>query len=50
MKAGVLYRDRQIGVGTVPDQELFPRRCLVRSAHAGLCGTDLHIYRRELAM
>ena len=34
-------------LGTVPDPELRPHEVLVRSAYAGLCGTDLHIYRGE---
>jgi threonine dehydrogenase-like Zn-dependent dehydrogenase len=47
MKAGVLYSARDIRLGTVPDPELLPHEVLVRSAYAGLCGTDLHIYRGE---
>jgi L-gulonate 5-dehydrogenase len=47
MKAGVLFSARDIGVGQVPDPELRPEQVLVRSAYAGLCGTDLHIYRGE---
>lgn len=47
MKAGILYGDRDIRVGHVPDPELRPGEVLVKSAYAGLCGTDLHIYRGE---
>lgn len=47
MKAGVLYGDRQIRVGNVPDPGMGPTDVLVRSAYAGLCGTDLHIFRGE---
>src|SRR3954469_11247543 len=47
MKAGILYGEREIRVGTVPDPEVAPGEVLIRSAFAGLCGTDLHIYRGE---
>ena len=47
MKAGILYGDRDIRVGSLPDPEIGTTEVLVRSAYAGLCGTDLHIYRGE---
>lgn len=47
MKAGILFGARDIRVGTVPDAKIRPDEVLVKSAFAGLCGTDLHIYRGE---
>lgn len=47
MRAGVLFGDRDIRVGEVPDPRIGPHEVLVKSAYAGLCGTDLHIYRGE---
>jgi L-gulonate 5-dehydrogenase len=47
MKAAVLYAERDIRVGTAPDPVLEKNQVLVRTGHAGLCGTDLHIYRGE---
>lgn len=47
MKAGILYGDRDIRIGHLPDPEIAPGEILVKSAFAGLCGTDLHIYRGE---
>ncbi|MCL4819147.1 MAG: alcohol dehydrogenase catalytic domain-containing protein [Vicinamibacteria bacterium] len=49
MKAGILYGARDIRVGHVPDPELGPGQVLIKSAYAGLCGTDLHIYRGEFS-
>lgn len=49
MKAGILYGARDIQIGQVPDPELGPGEVIVKSAYAGLCGTDLHIYRGEFA-
>ena len=48
MKAGVLYGDRDIRLGEVPDPVCGPDDILIESAYAGLCGTDLHIYRGEM--
>jgi len=47
MKAGVLYEDRKIETRVVADPELAPGEVLVESSHAGICGTDLHIFRGE---
>jgi L-gulonate 5-dehydrogenase len=47
MKAGVLYGDRKIEARIVPDPAPGPGEVLVESAFAGICGTDLHIYRGE---
>jgi L-gulonate 5-dehydrogenase len=47
MKAGILYGARDIRVGNVPDPVLQPGQVLIKSGFAGLCGTDLHIYRGE---
>jgi threonine dehydrogenase-like Zn-dependent dehydrogenase len=49
MKAGILYGKRDIRVGHIPDPELRPGEVLIKSGYAGLCGTDLHIYRGEFA-
>lgn len=48
MKAGVLYADRDIRVGEMPEPVCGPDDVLIESAYAGLCGSDLHIYRGEL--
>jgi 2-desacetyl-2-hydroxyethyl bacteriochlorophyllide A dehydrogenase len=47
MKAGVLYNDCDIRLGDVPEPPIKPNEVLVRSMYAGICGTDLHIYRGE---
>lgn len=47
MKAGILYDDRDIRIGTAPDPQIRPDEVLVKSMFAGICGTDLHIYRGE---
>ncbi len=47
MKAAILYNDRDIRVGTASDPVLKGDEVLVASRYAGICGTDLHIYRGE---
>lgn len=47
MKAGILYNDKDIRVGTKPDPQIKPDEVLVKNSFAGICGTDLHIYRGE---
>lgn len=47
MKAGILYNDREIRVGDAPDPQIGPDEVLVATSYAGICGTDLHIYRGE---
>ncbi|HKO92285.1 MAG TPA: alcohol dehydrogenase catalytic domain-containing protein [Polyangiaceae bacterium] len=47
MKAAILYGAREIRVGNVPDPVLRPGEVLIKTGYAGLCGTDLHIYRGE---
>lgn len=47
MKAGILYGDRDIRVGQAPDPQVRPGEVIVRNQYAGICGTDLHIYRGE---
>jgi 2-desacetyl-2-hydroxyethyl bacteriochlorophyllide A dehydrogenase len=47
MKAAILYGDRDIRIGTAPDPRVDPDEVLVRTQYAGICGTDLHIYRGE---
>ncbi|MFC1960168.1 zinc-binding dehydrogenase [Chloroflexota bacterium] len=47
MRAGILYDDHTIKVGTAPDPTIGPDDLLVQSDYAGICGTDLHIYRGE---
>jgi 2-desacetyl-2-hydroxyethyl bacteriochlorophyllide A dehydrogenase len=47
MRAGVLYSDRDIRPGTVADPEVLPDHVVVETEYAGICGTDLHIYRGE---
>ena len=47
MKAGILYDDRDIRLGDAPDPVIGPDEVLVATSHAGICGTDLHVYRGE---
>jgi len=47
MKAGILYGDRDIRLGEAPEPRIGPDEVLVQSCYAGICGTDLHIYRGE---
>ncbi|NWG12189.1 MAG: alcohol dehydrogenase catalytic domain-containing protein [Acidobacteria bacterium] len=47
MKAGIIYADREIRAGNAAEPEIGPREVLVSPHFAGICGTDLHIYRGE---
>jgi len=47
MKAGILYNDRDMRVGDAPDPRVGPDEVLVAVGCAGICGTDLHVYRGE---
>jgi len=47
MKAGILYGAKDIRVGQVSDPVIGPDDVLLESHAAGICGTDLHIYRGE---
>jgi L-gulonate 5-dehydrogenase len=47
MKAAITYNDREIRPGTAPDPRIKPNEVLVKNQYAGICGTDLHIYRGE---
>jgi L-gulonate 5-dehydrogenase len=47
MKAAILYGDRDIRVGDAPEPVVGPDEVLVRTQFAGICGTDVHIYRGE---
>lgn len=47
MKAGIIYNDWDIRVGDAPDPRIGPDEVLIVTAYAGICGTDLHIYRGE---
>lgn len=47
MKAGILFADKDIRPGEAPDPTPKPDEVLVQSQFAGICGTDLHIYRGE---
>jgi len=47
VKAGILYDDRDIRVGDAADPHIGPGQVLVETGYAGICGTDLHIYRGE---
>jgi 2-desacetyl-2-hydroxyethyl bacteriochlorophyllide A dehydrogenase len=47
MDAAVLYGDRDIRAGTAPQPEVGSAEVLVASEFAGICGTDLHVYRGE---
>jgi (R,R)-butanediol dehydrogenase/meso-butanediol dehydrogenase/diacetyl reductase len=47
MKAGILYNDRDIRVGEVPEPRIGPDQVLVAPSFSGICGTDLHVFRGE---
>ena len=47
MKAGILYDAKEIRVGQAADPVIGPDDVLLESYAAGICGTDLHIYRGE---
>ena len=47
MKAGILYNDKDIRIGDAPEPAIKPDEVLIQNAFAGICGTDLHIYRGE---
>jgi len=47
MKAGILYGKNDIKVGQKADPIIGPNDVLLESHAAGICGTDLHIYRGE---
>jgi L-gulonate 5-dehydrogenase len=47
MKAAVLYNDREIRLGQAPDPVMGPDDVLIAPSYAGICGTDLHIFRGE---
>jgi 2-desacetyl-2-hydroxyethyl bacteriochlorophyllide A dehydrogenase len=47
MKAAILFADRDIRIGDAPDPQIKPHDVLVKTEFAGICGTDLHIYRGE---
>ena len=47
MKAGILYAAKDIRPGEAPDPVIKPDEVLLESRAAGICGTDLHIYRGE---
>ena len=47
MKAGILYNDGDIRLGDAPEPRIKPDEVLVQSLFAGICGTDVHIYRGE---
>jgi L-gulonate 5-dehydrogenase len=47
MIAGILYADRDIRLGQAPDPHIQTDEVLLKTSFAGICGTDLHIYRGE---
>ena len=47
MHAGILYQDRDIRYGSTPDPRIGPDQVLVKAGYAGICGTDVHIFRGE---
>jgi 2-desacetyl-2-hydroxyethyl bacteriochlorophyllide A dehydrogenase len=47
MKAAVLFEDRKIETRTVADPALAVGEVMVETGFAGICGTDLHIFRGE---
>jgi 2-desacetyl-2-hydroxyethyl bacteriochlorophyllide A dehydrogenase len=47
MKAGILYKAKDIRLGDAPMPQIGPQEVLIESKAAGICGTDLHIYLGE---
>jgi L-gulonate 5-dehydrogenase len=47
MRAGILYGPKDIRLGEAPEPVIDPDEVLLESKAAGICGTDLHIYRGE---
>ena len=47
MQAIVFPTPEQISVKQVPDPTCAPDEVVVKVAQAGICGTDIHIYRNE---
>jgi 2-desacetyl-2-hydroxyethyl bacteriochlorophyllide A dehydrogenase len=47
MKAGILYNAKDIRFAEAPTPTIGPDEVLLESKAAGICGTDLHIYRGE---
>jgi len=47
MKAAVLTDDRTISIQHRPEPRIQENEVLLRSRHAGICGTDIHVYRGE---
>jgi 2-desacetyl-2-hydroxyethyl bacteriochlorophyllide A dehydrogenase len=47
MKAGILYKANDIRLGETLNPSIGPNEVLLESKAAGICGTDLHIYRGE---
>ncbi len=47
MKAGILYNASDIRFGEAPAPTIGPNEVLLESRAAGICGTDLHIFRGE---
>lgn len=47
MKAGILYNAYDIRPSETPSPGIGPDEVLLQSKAAGICGTDLHIYRGE---
>ncbi len=47
MRAGILYNDRDIRMGDAPEPRIGADEVLIETGYAGICGTDVHIYRGE---
>ena len=47
MKAAVLTNDRTLHFGDAADPKIGRGEVLVQTSTAGICGTDLHVYRGE---
>jgi 2-desacetyl-2-hydroxyethyl bacteriochlorophyllide A dehydrogenase len=47
MKAGILYGPKDIRLGEMPEPQITADEVLLESHAAGICGTDLHVYRGE---
>jgi len=47
MKAAILCDDRDVRLGDAADPRVGPDEVLIAPSFAGICGTDLHVYRGE---
>ena len=45
MKAAIVRRTNEIFIGKLPKPKIRPEEALVKVKYAGICGTDIHVYK-----